>query len=263
MLLLVEIKTFLLALTLIVPRGFVCLAILPGFGTRTLVGVPRNAVSMAIALPAVLPTYFALKETPPDLLLAMILAFKEGILGVILGTLMAIPIWVIQSVGSIIDLQRTPIQTQNLNPSQDQDASALGSLILQAAVIVMIEAGLYLAMTRTLLDSYAAWPVVNLTPPLDQAQLAVVLKRAGDFLSYVVLYTAPVIIPLLLIEAAFAMLAVFAPSVQVSQYASPIKCLVALIVLLMYWNILSHYVSGDFSHQLDLIRSLYQRPGSG
>ena len=259
---LIEIKALLLSLALITPRAFVCLAILPGFGTRTLVGIARNAVAIAIALPAIIPTYMVVKETPPDLVMGLVLAFKEGVIGALIGTLLAVPIWVIQSVGSFIDLQRTPIQTQNLNVSQDQDASALGALLLQAAVIVMIEAGLYLALTKTLLDSYGAWPVMNLAPPFEQAQLEVVIKRAGDLLSYVVIYSTPVLIPLLLIELAFALMGVFAPSMQVSPAASPIKSLVGLLVLLMYWSTLSHYVSGDFSQQLDLIRSLYQRPGT-
>jgi type III secretion protein T len=259
---LIEVKALLLSLALITPRAFVCLAILPGFGTRTLVGIARNAVAIAIALPAVIPTYLVVRETPPDLVVGVVLAFKEGVIGALIGVLLAIPIWVIQSVGSFIDLQRTPVLTQNLNVSQDQDASALGALILQAAVIVMIEAGLYLALTKTLLDSYGAWPVMNLIPPFEQAQMGVLIQRAGEFLSYVVIYATPVLIPLLLIELGFALMGVFAPSMQVSPAASPIKSLVGLLVLLLYWGTLSHYISGDFSQQLDLIRSLYLRPST-
>lgn len=255
---LIDLKTLLVALALITPRAFVCLAILPGFGTRTLVGIARNAVAMAIALPAVVPTYLAVREAPPDLVMGMVLAFKEGALGVLIGTLLAIPVWVIQSVGSFVDLQRTPVLTQNLNVSQDQDASALGALLLQAAVLVMIEAGLYLAMTRTLLDSYAAWPVVDLAPPLERAQMAELVRRAGEFLASVVVYSTPVVIPLLLVELAFALLGVFAPSMQVSPAASPVKSLVGLFVLLVYWSSLAHHVGGDFSRQLDLLRSLYR-----
>jgi type III secretion protein T len=255
-----DFKVALMALALITPRTFVCLAILPGFGTRTLVGMARNAMVIAIALPAVVPTYVAIVEAPPDLVAIVIITLKEGMVGVILGTMLAFPIWIIQSAGTIIDIQRTPIQNHNQNVSQDQDASTLGAFILQAAVIVMIEAGLYLALTKTLLDSYSYWPVVQLTSPIGSAQFDVILQRAGSFLGFVVIYTAPVIIPLLLVELAFAVMGIFAPTMQVSYAASPIKSLTALFVLLVYWSTLSHYISGDFSHQLDLIRALYQRP---
>lgn len=252
-----ETQTMLMALALITPRAFVCMAILPGFGTRTLVGVMRNSVSISIALPAILPTYAALQELQLDLIGAITIALKEAAIGAMIGTLLALPIWVIQSVGTIIDLQRTPVLTQNINPSQDQDASALGTLVLQAAVIVMIEAGLYLALTKTLLDSYGAWPVLSLTPPFELAHLEIVIQRLGLFMEHIVVYGAPVMIPLLLVEFAFAMLSVFAPALQASPAASPIKSLVALLVLLLYWATLAHHIGNDFSHQLDLIRSLY------
>jgi type III secretion protein T len=72
-----------------------------------------------------------------------------------------------------------------------------------------------------------------------------------------VLYTAPLIVPLLLVEMAFAMVGQAAPQMQVSTLASPVKCLVGMIVLLLYWNSLSQHVSGDFARQLDLVASLY------
>ena len=50
---------------------------------------------------------------------------------------------------------------------------------------------------------------------------------------------------------------VSAESMQVSTLASPIKCLVGMIVLLLYWPSLSQHVSGDFARQLDLVSSLY------
>jgi type III secretion protein T len=254
---LIEIKALLVSMALIVPRAYVCLSILPGFGTRTLVGIARNAVGMAIALPAIVPTYWVVINTPPDMALAFMISFKEGAIGAVLGTLLAIPIWVAQSMGSVIDLQRTPIQTQNVNSSQDQDASALGSLMLQATMLVMIETGLYLAMTKTILDSYGAWPVMNLTPPFELAQVKEMIKRFGELMNSVVIYAAPVIICLMLVEFGFAILSVFAPNMQVSSAASPIKSLLGLFVIMLYWSTLSHYIGGDFARQLDLLRSLY------
>jgi type III secretion protein T len=252
----IELQTLLMALALVVPRAYVCFSILPGFGTRTLVGVARNAVSMAIALPAVVPTYLAIKDVPPDISMLLTLGFKEALIGVVMGTMLAIPIWVAQSMGSVIDLQRTPIQTQNLNVSQDQDASALGAFILQATVIVMIEAGLFMAMSKLLLDSYGVWPVMNLTPPFEYAQALEIIKRFGQLMTYMVIYAAPVIIPLMLVELAFAVLGVFAPNLQVSSLASPIKSLLGLFVILVYWSTFSHHIAGDFARQLDLLKML-------
>jgi type III secretion protein T len=253
----VELKTALLALALVMPRAFVCFAILPGFGTRTFTGIMRTAVSLGIALPAVVPTYIAVSAAPPIAALAGLWAFKEALIGLVLGTLLAIPIWVLQSVGSIYDLQRTPIQVSNTNPSQDQDASATGAVLLQAGVLVLIEAGLFLNFVRVLLDSYVAWPVASLTPRLLEAPPHELIQRVGLFAMHILLYTAPLLVPLLMVELAFAMLGQAAPQLQVSTSAAPVKCLVGMLVLVLYWATLSHHIASDFSRQLDLVAALY------
>ncbi len=258
---LVEAKTWLLALAMITPRAFVCLAILPGFGTRTLTGFAKNAVSMCIALPAVVPTYYAIQQTPPDLLLGGMIALKEAALGVVFGALLAIPLWVIQSVGTIFDQQRTPVQVTNTNASQDQDASATGALLLQAAMLVMIEAGLYINFARVLLESYAAWPVMDLGHTLFAHGMPAILPRFGQLMSYIILYAAPLLLPFLLIELSFGMVGIAAPNLQVSQLAAPVKCVVGTLVLVMYWATLSHYVADDFARQLGLVQALYGHRG--
>ena len=97
--LLLDLQNMMVAMALVVPRAFVCLEILPGFGTRTLVGIARNGVSMAIALPAWLPTYYFVKQGHVDYLMAAALGFKEAAIGLVIGVLLSIPVWIMQSIG--------------------------------------------------------------------------------------------------------------------------------------------------------------------
>ena len=136
--LLLDLQNMMVAMALIMPRAFVCLSILPGFGTRTLVGIARNAVSIAIALPAWLPTYYFVKQGQVDYLLAAAIGFKEAAIGLVIGVLLSIPIWVMQSIGSILDTQRAATQIQNDSASLDSDASAVGAILLQAVMLVDI-----------------------------------------------------------------------------------------------------------------------------
>jgi type III secretion protein T len=251
---LIDIQNFLLAMALIVPRTLVCLAILPGFGAKTLTGMMRNSVALAIALPAIIPTLEFVREMQPDKLLCGMLAFKEALVGGMFGLLLSLPIWVAQAVGSILDTQRSPIQIA----SPDPDASGLGSMLTQALVLVMIQAGLFIALTRILLESYAIWPAFTLAPPFEPGHFDVLVKRFGEFFWYIVVYGGPVIVPLLLIDFGFALLGVFASNLQISFASSPVKSITGLFVLLVYWPTLSHYVVGDFSHMLELTASLFQ-----
>jgi len=127
---------------------------------------------------------------------------------------------------------------------------------LQAVVLVMVQAGLFSALARILIESYAIWPAYTLLPPFEPGHFDVLVQRFGNFLWYVVVYGAPVLIPLVLIEFGFAIIGVFASNLQVSFASAPIKSLVGLLILLAYWATFSHYIVGDFSHLLDLLASL-------
>lgn len=248
--LLVDVQTFLVALALTVPRTAVCLAILPGFSGRTLQGQMRNAVAFAIALPAVAPAFLTLQHSTPGLLVAAALALKEAGIGLLLGVLLSIPLWVAQSIGSILDAQRSPIQIQS---NVDQDASVLGSVLLQAVVLTMIQAGLFVALVRILIDSYGLWPALSLTPPFEPGHLDLLIKRFGEFFWHIAVYGGPVIMPLLMVDFGLAVIGIFAANLQVSFLSAPIKSLVGLFILLVYWPIFSHYVAGDFAHMLDFV----------
>lgn len=259
--LLVDVQTVLVTLALIAPRVLVCLAILPAFGARTLTGVARNGVGFAIALPAALPTFVFVQETPLDVFLGGMLMLKEAAIGLILGVVMSIPFWVVQSIASVFEAQRSPIQILANNASLDPDASAVGAVLVQAMTIVMIQAGLFVALARILIESYAFWPAFSLAPPFESGQFDELLTRFGAFFWQVIVYGAPVIIPLLLVDFGFAVIGIFASNLQVSFASSPIKCLVGLFILLVYWPTFSHYVASDFSGLLDFTAGLMQAGG--
>ncbi|HEX7985203.1 MAG TPA: flagellar biosynthetic protein FliR [Duganella sp.] len=254
--LLIDLHAVMVTIAIVTPRVLVCLVILPGFGLNVLTGMAKNATAMAIALPAALPTFLFVQHNVPDFLLSGMLAFKEAMIGLVFGVMLAVPLWVAQSVGSIFDMQRSPIQIQANNASVDRDASAIGAMLLQAVVLVMVQAGLFSALARILIESYAIWPAHTLLPPFDPGHFDVLVQRFGNFLWYVLVYGAPVIIPLVLIEFGFAMVGVFASNLQVSFASAPVKSLVGLLVLLAYWATFSHYITGDFARVLDLLASL-------
>jgi type III secretion protein T len=239
------------------PRILVCLAIVPGFGLNVMTGLAKNAAAMAFALPACLPTFLYLKKTPPDFLTGSALMFKEAMVGLMLGVMMAIPFWVVQSVGAILERQRSPIQIPESSGSA-RDSSGIGLLLLQAVVLMMVQAGLLLALARILVESYAAWPAYTLTPPFELDHLKELIKRFGEMFWYIVVYGGPLLIPLLMVDFAFALISVFAGNLQLSSAASGIKSILGMLLALAYWPTLSHYVSGDFARLLDIAAELLQ-----
>ena len=247
-----------MTMALVAPRVIICLVILPGFGLNVLTGTARYLAAMSIALPAALPTFYYIQETPPDFILAGVLVIKEAMVGLLLGVMTSIPFWVVQSVASIVDSQRAAVQVQANNSAVDRDASALGGMLIQAVVVVMVQAGLFVALARILIESYGVWPAHHFTPPFEPGHIDVLIKRFAEFFWYTIVYGAPIIIPLLFIEFAFAMIGVFASGLQVTSSSAPIKSLTALFIVLAFWPTLSHYLAGDFARLLDIMAELLQ-----
>jgi type III secretion protein T len=255
---LIDIQHASMSMALVAPRAIVCLLILPGFGLTVLQGAARYLAAMAIVLPAALPTFLHVQATPPELLIVIMLVIKESMVGLLIGVMLSVPFWVVQSVASILDSQRAAVQVQANNSSVDKDASALGGMLLQATMIVMIQAGLFVALARILIESYGVWPAFQFAPPFEPGHMEVLVKRFGEFFWHVIVYGAPVIIPLLFVEFSFAMISVFASNLQVSSSSAPIKSLVGMFVMLAFWPTLSHYITGDFARLLDLMAELLQ-----
>lgn len=253
---LLQLKALVMALALTVPRAYICFALMPGLGAFALKGVLRFAVALAVVLPAVVPTFLDLEHTPPDLLLGVIIGFKECLIGLMLGVLFAIPTWVVNAIGTVLDRQRAALQIPNMQGGADRDGSGTGAMMVQAMVVVMMQSGLFFSIVLLVLETYAYWPVSHLSPPFEAIQAEVVMQRFGLFLTYVIVYGAPLVIPLLLIDFAFALLGVFAPTLPVSFASAPIKSIVGLLLLLFYWPWLSHYIEGDFAGTLDMLRRL-------
>lgn len=255
---LLDINSAAVTMALIAPRAIVCLMILPGFGLNVLQGTARYLAAMALVLPAALPTFLYVQATPPDFILGGCLVLKEGMIGLLLGVMLSVPFWVVQSVASILDSQRAAVQVQANNASVDRDASALGGMLLQATGMVMIQAGLFVALTRILIESYGLWPAFNFTPPFEPEHIDILIKRYGELFWHIIVYGAPVVIPLLFVEFAFAMIGVFASNLQVTASSAPIKCLLGMFMMLAFWPTFSHYIAGDFSRLLDIVAELLQ-----
>ena len=94
--------------------------------------------------------------------------------------------------------------------------------------------------------------------PFETGHAEVLIKRFGELFWHIVVYGGPVPIPLILIDFGFAILGVFASNLQVLFASSPIKCVVGLFILMIYWPTFSYYVTGDFARMLDLAANLLQ-----
>jgi len=238
----VELKQFLGTLALTQPRILAMCAMLPLFNRQILPGMLRYAVAASMGL-LLVPTLQAKYAVMDVWLIELVLIIsKEVFIGVVLGFLIAIPFWIFEAVGFVIDNQRGASLGATINPETGNDSSPMGILFNQAFMVFFLVGGGFALMLTILYDSYRLWDVFSWTPTLRAESVPVFLEQLSRFMRMVLLLGAPAIIAMFLSEIGLALVSRFAPQLQVFFLAMPIKSGLALLVLVLYMSTLFDYV---------------------
>jgi type III secretion protein T len=209
------------------------LFILMPFMNRALVPrMVRFAMSAGIGL-VLIPVFPAGTDAWPSGVPLLALVFKEAVIGVLLGFVIAIPFWAFEAIGFVIDNQRGASMAATLNPMTGHDSSPLGIAFNFAFITFFLLGGGIHLFLGLIYDEF--WPSIG---PEAAALLMVQLNR---LVMLALLLAAPVMIAMLMSELGLALVSRFAPQLQVFFLAMPIKSALALFVLVIYSSTLFDY----------------------
>ena len=247
---------YLPSLLIAMARIYPCAFLVPAFCFQHVRGMPRHAIVMVMALIPAPGIHGALQGKEYSALMLSGLALKEAALGVLLGVLLSMPFWLFESVGALLDNQRGALTGGQLNPSLGPDATPIGHMFKQLAIfLLMVTLGLGV-LTQVIWDSYLIWPPTAWLPFPAVNGFSVFIELLGDTFTHMMLYAAPFIAVLLLLEFGVALLSLYSPQLQVSSLAVPVKCLAGLAFLLLYLPLLQDLIVGRMSLLGDLKHSL-------
>ena len=192
----------------------------------------RNGLALAMAL-AVYPLAAedALLRDRDMLWWTMIMA-KEALLGLVLGTLLGLPLALFEGLGALIDNQSGANSSSVYNPLAEAELGAWAGLLRMMGATLIVSTGLLAASVELGLWSYRAWPVSALAPPItiDAAQALALFQR---FMEKLLLLAFPVVFVLLLLELAVGRMARPVPQLNVFTVAMPVKAVAAVMVLMI------------------------------
>lgn len=251
------------ALGIAVPRLMVVFLLVPMFIFRDLQPVLRISISLAIAMPVAAGVFFEHQVAAPGPWVVTALIFKEMAIGVVLGTLLALPFWLYQSIGTIFDMQRGGLIGQQLNPQMGAQEAPTGKLMEQAIIVLMIQIGAFVWFFTVLMESYILWPATHWLPPIQSEGYQPLIHAFSGMTQAMALYALPLIGTMLLIEVCFMVMSLYSPQLQVYFLAMPMKTLTGLFVLLVYAGTLWSLGSDEFAgyHELlDRLPSIFSRP---
>lgn len=228
-----------------------CMMLVPAFCFKYLKGPLRYAVVIVVALiPA--PAISEVMRGQEDIFAIVGLLLKEGVLGLLLGMLLYAPFWMFASVGALLDSQRGALSGGQLNPALGPDATPLGELFQETLIMLVILSGGLTLILQVIWDSYLIWPPTEWLPVMTIEGMDVFLEQLNQTLQHMMLYAAPFIGLLLLIEAALAIIGLYAQQLNVSILSMPAKSMAGLAFLLIYLPTLLELGNGQIQKLADL-----------
>jgi len=237
-------------------RIYPCAILVPAFLFQHIRGMLRHVVVMVMALMPAPGIHAVLAAEEYSALMISGLVFKEAALGIFLGVLLAMPFWMFESVGALLDNQRGALAGGQLNPSLGPDATPVGHLFKQLVIYLLIAVLGLSVLTQVIWDSYLIWPATAWVPMPAANGFGIFLGILGDTFTHMMLYVAPFIAVLLFLEFGIALLGVYSQQLQVSSLAPPVKSLAGIGILLLYFALFQDLIVGRLSLLDDLKHSL-------
>jgi type III secretion protein T len=217
------------------------LFILMPFMNRALVPrMVRFAMSAGIGF-VLVPVFPAGTDAWPSGIPLLALIFKEAVIGVLLGFVIAIPFWAFEAIGFVIDNQRGASMAATLNPMTGHDSSPLGIAFNFAFITFFLLGGGIHLFLGLIYDSYRLWSPLEFWPAIGPEAAALLMVQLNRLVMLALLLAAPVLIAMLMSELGLALVSRFAPQLQVFFLAMPIKSALALFVLVIYSSTLFDY----------------------
>lgn len=260
-----EAKAFISGLALTQPRILAMFIVVPLFNTQLVPGLLRFAIASAFGLimvPVVAADVAAAQLSGMALVLIIL---KEAFVGFFIGYLIAIPFWIFEAVGFLVDNQRGASIAATLNPMTGNDSSPLGILFNQAFIVFFMLAGGFMLMLGTLYDSFQLWSVTQWAPTFHAEAIPVVLSQLDRLVRMAMLLAAPALVAMFLAELGLALVSRFAPQLQVFFMAMPIKSALAMLVLMLYAASMFDYGADELEsigRILPFLRGLWAGAGS-
>lgn len=205
---------------------FYCLPFLNGGNIPAVVRMP---VIMMVAL--ALTPYHAVDFSRVVMVDVLGLVFREVVIGILLGCLLAGPIWIFTAVGSFIDNQRGATLSSTLDPATGVDTSELAKFMNLMACVVYLSCGGMVRVLEVLKRSYQLWdPYASAFPDL---------RLIWGFLDFVVgqcvILSGPAIAVMLGAEVFLGILSRYAAQLNAFSVSLTVKSGLAFFILLIYF----------------------------
>lgn len=219
--------SLLVAFLLATVRTSAWIVLVPPFGGRTMPGLTKVGLSMALAFPV---AHRMAPQAPAPQLAPMLGAILMNVAaGLTLGIVTLLLFSAIRTAGELVDYFGGFSLTQAYDPMMLQNSSIFGRFNQLLAVTLLFASDGYLIIVKGLLSSYDAFPLHG-TAPLNVLQ-QLVTKGVGTFMVSAVEIAGPLLAVLFLADVGLGLLTKAAPTLNVFSLGFPLKILITLSLI--------------------------------
>jgi type III secretion protein T len=261
--LLIQAEPYLIALVFAFARIQGVLQTFPLFTTLNVRGQIKAVFALVLCIPIVpmLAPQFAdsaFRVTTsgqfPPLPFMLVLIGKEYLIGVMLGTLMAIPFWAVQTAGDLIDMDRGASAANLSDPVNANEQSLTGVILLYATLaIFVVMDGLQIVISM-IYDTFRVLKPTELlpTPDLDLVQTLGML--IGKMVITGAMIAGPILVMTLAVDVTLVFSARIAKQLPLNDFSIIVKNLIAASFLPLYALFLGQYFVKEWNTMLEFIK---------
>lgn len=224
---------------LILMRFAPILAMAPFLGAKLAPGVARMGLAVFLSI-IFLPYLIVNVKEPITFNNAFILySLKELLIGFILGFFIAVPFYIVQTSGIIVDYLRGASIMQSQDPSLQTQASPIGIFYNYILIVIFFQISGPFLFFDAMVKSYEVVPPAEFINPLFLSVKSTFWKTSMDIINQIVAIaiqlSAPCIVAILMAEMFLGIANRLAPQVQIAFLGMSIKSLLGLALLWAAW----------------------------
>ena len=190
----IEFHRWVLAAVLAMARIGGAFAVCPALTDSMIPGVARRAAGFAFSCLAIPFIKAGMPPGEPNFWMFGVAAFKEALIGFLIGFFAAIPFWIAENVGNFIDNQRGATMGEVYSPLSGAQVSTTGIFFTQIVSTIFFVGGAILIFLGAIYSSYAIWPVFGDGVTFASDAPVQILGSLDGMLRTTVVISAPVII---------------------------------------------------------------------
>lgn len=236
------------------------LALAPFLGAKLAPGIVRMGLAVFLSV-IFLPYLIVHIKEPITFNNAFILySLKEILIGFILGFFIAIPFYMVQTSGILVDYLRGASIMQAQDPSMQTQASPIGIFYNYILIVIFFQISGPFLFFDALVRSYEVVPPTEFINPLffsvKSSFWDVTMDMINQIVTIAIQLSAPCIVAILMAEMFLGIANRLAPQVQIAFLGMSIKSLLGLALLWAAWFFILKQFTKQTYDWLSLINKL-------